>query len=314
MSDLIAVSDLIGDIYDAALDPSLWPLVLERIVRYFEAAAAVLYVQDLHLREGQFYFSYGDDPHFTRLYLEKYARINPLAPHFMVTNVGDVFRAGQLIPYEELKKSQFYKEWLEPQRYTEFVATTLDKSATGAAFVSVTRDKEQGFMDDASVERMRLIAPHLRRAIMIGKIIDLKKVEAANFESVINGLLDAVMLVDAPRRIVYANESATRMMSEAEIIRRGTADTLQVNDADAHAILRDALTVSERVEAALEVRGTAISLRSTDGERYLAHVLPLTSGARRWSGEVAAPRPRYSFARRRWTCRRPSKLWRNSIG
>ena len=132
MSDLIAVSDLIGDIYDAALDPSLWPLVLERIVRYFEAAAAVLYVQDLHLREGQFYFSYGDDPHFTRLYLEKYARINPLAPHFMVTNVGDVFRAGQLIPYEELKKSQFYKEWLEPQRYTEFVATTLDKSATGA--------------------------------------------------------------------------------------------------------------------------------------------------------------------------------------
>jgi hypothetical protein len=30
VSDLIAVSDLIGDIYDAALDPALWPLVLER--------------------------------------------------------------------------------------------------------------------------------------------------------------------------------------------------------------------------------------------------------------------------------------------
>jgi hypothetical protein len=114
VSDLIAVSDLIGDIYDAALDPALWPLVLERIVQYFKAAAAVLYVQDIHLREGQFYFSYGDDPYFTRLYLEKYARINPLAPHFLVTNVGDVFRAGELIPYEELKETQFFKEWLQP--------------------------------------------------------------------------------------------------------------------------------------------------------------------------------------------------------
>lgn len=181
MSDLIAVSDLIGDIYDAALDPALWPLVLERIVQYFKAAAAVLYVQDIHLREGQFYFSYGDDPYFTRLYLEKYARINPLAPHFLVTNVGDVFRAGELIPYEELKETQFFKEWLQPQQYTEFVATTLDKSATSVAFISVTRDITQGFMDDASVERMRVIAPHLRRAVMIGKIVDLRKGRGGQF-------------------------------------------------------------------------------------------------------------------------------------
>jgi len=141
-------------------------------------------------------------------------------------------------------------------------------------------------MDDASVERMRVIAPHLRRAVMIGKIVDLRKVEAGNFESVVNGLLDAVLLVDARRRIVYANESATRMMSEAKIIRRGTGDVLQVNDTDANAKLRDALSGSERAEPELEVRGTAISVRSTDGERYLAHVLPLTSGARRSSGAV----------------------------
>jgi len=286
VSDLIAVSDLIGDIYDAALDPALWPLVLERIVQYFKAAAAVLYVQDIHLREGQFYFSYGDDPYFTRLYLEKYARINPLAPHFLVTNVGDVFRAGELIPYEELKETQFFKEWLQPQQYTEFVATTLDKSATSVAFISVTRDITQGFMDDASVERMRVIAPHLRRAVMIGKIVDLRKVEAGNFESVVNGLLDAVLLVDARRRIVYANESATRMMSDAKIIRRGKGDVLQVNDTEANSKLRDALAGSERAEPEFEVGGTAISVRSTDGERYLAHVLPLTSGARRSSGAV----------------------------
>jgi DNA-binding NarL/FixJ family response regulator len=118
--------------------------------------------------------------------------------------------------------------------------------------------------------------------------LNLRKVEAGNFESVVNGLLDAVLLLDARRRIVYANESATRMISEAKIIGRGTAGVLQVNDADANAILRDALADSERAEPTIEVRGTAITVRSTDGERYLAHVLPLTSGARRSSGEARA--------------------------
>jgi hypothetical protein len=82
-------------------------------------------------------------------------------------------------------------------------------------------------MDDSSVERMRILAPHLRRAIMIGKLVDLRKVEASNFESVVNGLLDAVVLVDARLRIVYANESATRMISEAKIIKRGTREVLR---------------------------------------------------------------------------------------
>ena len=42
MDELTSLSCLIGDIYDAALDPSLWPSVLKQISGFIQASAATL--------------------------------------------------------------------------------------------------------------------------------------------------------------------------------------------------------------------------------------------------------------------------------
>jgi DNA-binding CsgD family transcriptional regulator len=42
--------------------------------------------------------------------------------------------------------------------------------------------------------------------------------------------------------------------------------------------------MAERGDAAVGVKGIAIPLMALDGEHYVAHVLPLTSGARRRAG------------------------------
>ena len=70
---------LIGNIYDAALDRSVWPLVMEQTCGYVEGCASSLMSQDFVHRSGQFYYSWGDDPHYTKLYFEKYQKINPFA-------------------------------------------------------------------------------------------------------------------------------------------------------------------------------------------------------------------------------------------
>src|SRR5262249_49333077 len=106
MSEVAEVSALVAYIYDAALDPSLWPSVLERIVGYFRGVAAVFDVQDARLHTSQFVFSSGDDPEFTRSYFQEYVKINPLLPHFMMKEIGEVYAASQLMPYEELRQSR----------------------------------------------------------------------------------------------------------------------------------------------------------------------------------------------------------------
>jgi hypothetical protein len=41
-------------------------------------------------------------------------------------------------------------------------------------------------------------------------------------------------------------------------------------------------------DASVRVKGIAVSLKSRDGERYIAHALPLTAGARRKAGTFYA--------------------------
>lgn len=72
MSELEQFSKLIGDIYDAALDPALWPEVLHATCDYVVGCAAMLNSQDFVTRSGQKIFSWGDNPEFTRSYFEKY--------------------------------------------------------------------------------------------------------------------------------------------------------------------------------------------------------------------------------------------------
>ena len=50
--------------------------------------------------------------------------------------------------------------------------------------------------------------------------------------------------------------------------------------------MRDVFAAAGQGDAALGSKGIAIPLIGKDGERYVAHALPLTSGARRRAGVI----------------------------
>ena len=219
MDEVEQVSGLIGNIYDAALDRSLWSLVLEQTCEYVVGCASSLMSQDFVHRSGQFYYSWGDDPYYTKLYFEKYQKINPFAvPMAAAMQVGAIASASDYIPLDEFFASRFYKEWAQPQGYGDPVYAVLDKSITTSAAVIVVRHLRNGIVDDETRRRMGLLAPHFRRAVSISKIIDLHKVEAAALADTLDGLAAAMFLVDANARIVHANLSAHVMLSESAVL------------------------------------------------------------------------------------------------
>jgi hypothetical protein len=65
MDEAEQVSRLIGDVYDAALDPATWPKALEKTCRYVEGMASTLLSQDSAQKTAEFHFR-GDDPEYTR--------------------------------------------------------------------------------------------------------------------------------------------------------------------------------------------------------------------------------------------------------
>jgi DNA-binding CsgD family transcriptional regulator/PAS domain-containing protein len=286
MSEVEVLSQIIGQIYDAALVPDLWPAALERACEFIRGVAAAIYSQDVILKLGTRYHSWGDDVEFTRVYFSDYVKLNPLVPGFMLQQVGEVFSASSLMPYNELCASRFFKEWVEPQGLVDFVATTLDKTSTSIATISIGRSREQGLVDDEARRRMSLLAPHFRRAVLIGNVIDLQQAETAALGDTLAALSVGVFLVDAQGAIVFANDAGRAMLDDGRLLRsRGGKLAAVAGRADR--ALHDVFAACNGGDAGVGVKGIAVPL-PLDGDRWLAHVLPLTSGARRAAGLARA--------------------------
>jgi DNA-binding CsgD family transcriptional regulator/PAS domain-containing protein len=277
------LSSITGDIYDAALDPTLWSHVLEEAAGFVGGAASALFMKDAIRKTHNTAHAWGYDPDFTRIYVDKYSRFDPFTTAQFFSEVGCPISGADIISHREHRKTRFFKEWVQPQHWIDAIAATLERSATTYSAFSVIRHEDDGVVDDRARRRMKLIVPHVRRAVLIGRIIDLHKLENAAFADTLDGLATAIFFADADRRIVHANEAGRAMLAEAAVV-RGSAGKLVACDAIADHALHDIFINAESGDAAVGTTGIAVQLYSREGESHVAHVLPLTSGARRKAG------------------------------
>jgi DNA-binding CsgD family transcriptional regulator len=275
-------SGVISDVYDAALDPRRWPAALEQVCRFVQGICSGLVLHDALLAGGQAYFAWGDDPAWTKLYFGKYIKLNPLVVPGLMMKVGDVVSNTTFMSQEDFQATQFYKEWMAPQRYVDMIFANLHKAPTSYTGVIVVRDKVMGVADEGSRHRMALLVPHLSRATTIGKIIELRTVEATALSETLDGLAAAVFLLDASGRLVFANLSGQALLERGEVL-RNRAGTLGATSLEADPVLRRMVS-SISTDDAVAPTKSALPLTASNGEPYVGHLLPLTSGLRRRTG------------------------------
>jgi DNA-binding CsgD family transcriptional regulator/PAS domain-containing protein len=280
MSDTEQVASLIGNIYDAALDPSRWTAVLRQARDVVGGSAAVVFSKDARTKRLQIYHHCGGmDPHYRQLYFDHYERLDPTTGVQVMSRIGEPIGTVDIMAIEDFQKTRFYQEWRRPQGVVDFVAAALDKTATCAVLFGVFRQHQHGFVDDDTRRRMRQIVPHIRRAILIGKVIEHKTAEAATFADALDGLSAGMFVVDAEGRIVHSNASGQALLDDGAAL-DGAHGRIRPTDAAAARALKD-LVAASGDDAAIAIKGIAVPLKGRDGQRYAAHVLPLTAGARR---------------------------------
>ena len=276
MDEAQQVSTLIAGIYDAALDPSLWPVVLRKASGFVNGSAASLFSKDATSKTGVIYYDDGGlDPHYVRTYFDKYVKLDPSTTSQFFAEIEEPFATADFVSYDEFLETRFYKEWVKPQGLVDCINAVLDKSVTGMAMFGVFRKRQHGLADDAARRAMRLIVPHVRRAVLVSRTIELKSTAADTFASVLDGLSAGMFLVDAHGRIVHANSAGHALLAEGNFLRA-------VGGRLAHGLLADD---RERHPAGpqLEVRRCrAHPHEGRDGVVPFARslrVLPVTGGA-----------------------------------
>ena len=272
------LSRVVAGIYDAALEADTWPAALEAACGFLDGAAANIFWQDPVAQSAMVFYSWNDDPAFVASYLDRYAMLNPFFPAVTFVRPGIVFGGEDIIPHDEFRETRFFREWVEPQGYVDVLGVNIHRFSTSAACFSVRRSRAQGVVDAEMRRRMELVAPHICRAVMIGREFDRQRSRSSQLGALLDAVTAGAFLVDASGRLDLANDAGNTFLQQGHILRL-RAGLLTAIDRRADRLLR--LAFAETGDAPPSSAPPSIVLASPDGERFLAHVLPLASGARR---------------------------------
>jgi len=287
MSELKLVPSLIGDIYEAILDRSVWSGVFENLAEFVGAQAGALlwktYSRSTDDRSTEAVLTTGIKTPSLELYKERYAKLDPTTQPLLLRDVGEVASTTELVSYSEYVESRYYKEWVKPQGFVDSWHASLEKSATTSVHLIFWRKGKTGIESDATRDRMRLIVPHLRRAVQIGNLVDHGKAEAALFGDTLDGIAAGLFLVDANGRILHANASGQALLARGMVL-RAYGGKLVSHDASAEQELYRVLDAVGGEQVVPGADTVAVPLTARQGEHYVAYVLPLTSGVRRRAG------------------------------
>ncbi|HEV7278466.1 MAG TPA: helix-turn-helix transcriptional regulator [Devosiaceae bacterium] len=278
------LSGLIAAIYDAAIDPSAWSDVLGSARDFVGGLSAAIFAKSLSGAAAGIYHDDGVmDPLYKRLYFEKYGRIDPSNAVHLFAELEQPVCTADVMDYQEFRQSRFYLEWGAPQGLADFLSAPIEKRGDWAAMFGVFRHHRHGPVDDGARQRMRLLVPHVRRAVLIGRVIEEGSLQAASFSATLDGLASGLFFVDGGGRIVHENAAGSEMLAEAVAVNSSTG-RLVTTDRAATAALADIFAAAETGDTAVGTKGISVPIEARDGTHFVAHVLPLTSGARRGTG------------------------------
>src|SRR5215470_12228049 len=232
MSSPRHISLLIGEIYDAILDRAQWIEALEKAAQFVGAEAGALIWRNPVCRAVNVIHAFGLKPGYGELYRRHYAKLDPTTGPMLLRDVGDVASTTDLLPHGELVKTCFYREWLQAQGFVDLLQASLDKSSSEVVHLCFMRSSDSGMIDNATRDRLGLIIPHMRRAVLVGQLVDRTTAQAATFGDALDGICAGLFLVDGSGQIVHANASGESMLSQGVLLRTHD-DKLTLHDADA---------------------------------------------------------------------------------
>jgi len=115
-------SELVGEIYDAALDAALWSDVLGKAGDFVGGQVAAIFAKSPTALTGNLYYHSRDrDPSYRQTYFSKYIRLDPTTTAQYFADVEQPVSVADIMPYSEFLETRFYKEWVQPQGMVDAV-------------------------------------------------------------------------------------------------------------------------------------------------------------------------------------------------
>ncbi|MER9655084.1 LuxR family transcriptional regulator [Mesorhizobium sp. M0152] len=275
------LSSIIGDIYDCVLNPEGWAGVMTRITGAVDAAYTTIALASTAGNHGRFAAQSPWDPVQMRVLQEDYDF--DAIPGLKAAVVGDIDTPVATLSYmseAQLQQTPFFQNWAKPQGLREACITKFVHTPDRIGLMGCTTRADRGIISAEEQRFLALLSPHLRRASLIGDLLDQARVTANFYRQALDHLAVPVVFTGANGAILHANGAAERMFSaQGPILSRNGLLQAQ-NPATARALL-EAIAGAASEDAALGSRGIGLPISAPGQPPAVAYVLPLTEGTAR---------------------------------
>ena len=275
------LSSIIGDIYDCAINSSGWSATLSRITLALDAAYTTISLADTVGHRARMAAHSPWDTEQLRILSEDYGIDGiPGLKAILMSEVDTTLSTMTSMSEPEFQETRFFRNWAKPQGLRDACLVKFVHTPDRTGIMGCITYSNRDVIGDQEKKFVSLLSPHLRRAALIGDLLDQTRVEAQAYQSALNHLSIAVVLTDAMGNILYANGAAETMFAnEGPIARAGSK--LRAQLATSQPALKAALKAASASDQVLGGAGIGIPLSSPDQPAAVAYVLPLSAGTAR---------------------------------
>jgi DNA-binding CsgD family transcriptional regulator len=227
-------------LYAAALGIGTWTGALARIGDTVGADHLFLHAQS----STQFFFAAAriDERDLARA-LAARQEIEPDMETIEGLAAGEVLNRASFITDREYLRSPHYNELVRPLGGFHGLLGRLGAPALGSSLV-LCRAPHQTNFRGGNAETVRALLPHVGMAIDIAAKVQRASETVRSFESVLEGVVEAVVVCDRSRRPLFANAAAQRLLANGDGLAFGGAG-LFCSTPDDTGRLRAAIALAE---------------------------------------------------------------------
>jgi GAF domain-containing protein len=245
----VELESLIGLIYEGALETQPWQSALPALREALDAQVASLILRpptdgdkgvilnSLRPRsDGDAEERAKPDDWQLTIYREEFFALDP----FLNLPPGQVISLEDILPDAELKASDYYLHYLKPIGLFRILGVdTLEPGGMLARLRFSRRTGEARFSEDDR-KILKVIAPHLQRAIQIYAKLNRTTSERDLFAGAVDQLSVATIILDEQAQVANTNAIAESMLAEGDGISI-QSKRLQVSGRDTNTRLQSAL-------------------------------------------------------------------------
>lgn len=207
-------AEVVGALYEAATDATLWPAFLDRFNAATGSSVATIHLHDARSdRVAPFGGTVGCDPAMESDYVEYYASRNV----YMIRSValmqtGFVGVGAGVIPLSEVKRTEYYDGWLRRLGVLDAMSACIFREDSVLAKLDFLRPLAAPSYGPSEIEFTTSLLPHLQRATSIHRRLHSANLQQAGAEQALDALAFGVCLLDQRGRSTFVNRAAERLL------------------------------------------------------------------------------------------------------